>query len=76
MFACPAYRWKWLRGFIHTEIPALAVLLHPNQGTCLGTASNRYVAFVPAMKKSWGSQKIAHVSYGNNAPLRTVGNVE
>ena len=63
-------------GFIHTEIPSLAVLFDPNQGTCLRAAANRYVAFVPAVKKSWGGQKIAHVSYGYNASLSAVGDVE
>jgi hypothetical protein len=41
----------------------------------LATA-NRYVAFVPAVEKSWGGQKIAHMSYGYNASLSAVGNVE
>jgi hypothetical protein len=65
-----------LRSFIHTEIPSLAVLFHPDQGTCLRTAANRYVAFVPAVKKSWGGQKIAHVSYGYDARIRAVCDVE
>jgi hypothetical protein len=61
-----------LRSFIHTKIPSLAVFFHPNQGPCLGTATNRYLGSVPAVKKSWGGQKIAHVGHGDNA-LRGAG---
>jgi hypothetical protein len=67
---------RQLRSFIHTEVPSLAILLHPNQGSRLGTATNRYVAFVPAVKKSWGREKIAHVSYGYDARLGAVCDVE
>jgi hypothetical protein len=75
-FALPAQRLYRPRSFVHTEIPSLAVLFYPDQGTCIRTAANRYVAFVPAVKKSWGGQKIAHVSYGYDASLSAVGDVE
>jgi hypothetical protein len=70
------HRLDKLRSFIHAEIPSLAILLHPNQGPCLGTAINRYVGFVAAVKKSWSSQKIAHVGHGYDARLRAVCDVE
>jgi hypothetical protein len=75
-FALPAHRSDRLRILIHAEIPSLAVLFYPNQGTCLRTTANRSVAFVPAVKKSWGGQKIAHVSYGYDASLSAVDYVE
>ena len=65
-----------LRGFIHTEIPSLAVLFYPHQGTCLRTTANRYVGFVSAVKEGWSGQKIAHVSHGYDAPCRTVCDIE
>jgi hypothetical protein len=34
------------------------------------------VAFVSSAKKSWGGQKIAHVSYGYDARLRAVCDLE
>jgi hypothetical protein len=37
--------------------PVPCLLFHPNQGTCIRTAADWYVAFVSTMKKSWGGQK-------------------
>src|ERR1700683_105366 len=75
-FAFPAHHPDRLRSFVHAEIPSLTVFFHPDQRTSLRTAANGYAASVPAVKKSWGSQKIAHVSYGDDAGLRAMCDVE
>ena len=66
----PGHRADNLRRFIHTEMPSLAILFHPNQRPCFRAAADRNMASVPAAKKNWGRQKIAHVRYGYNASRR------
>ena len=67
---------RLLWSVIHPDTPASAALFHPDEGTRLGTACNRYLASVPAVKKSWGGQKIAHVSHRHDALFRTGSEVD